>query len=404
MSGSSPTTNKLLARYERLIEISQQLNSTLDLTTLLRHIVSAAVELTDSEAASILLLDDATGELRFEQASNMSPDMGGLVVPLEGSIAGWVASHGEARVIQDVRHEPSFFPNIDQQLQFQTRNLLAVPMRARSQSRSKVVGVLEAVNKKAGDRFTGDDIKTLTILAGQAAVAIENARLFQQSDFMSEMVHELRTPLLALKTSITLLSRTDVPDNRRVELFSTIQGETERLIRLTSDYLDLARLESGRIQLNIHQVELDSVFRDCINIVQSQANERAVQLSAPPSGLAVQADRSKLMQVLLNLLSNAIKYNNEGGSVVMSAYPGEPHNPPMVEIAVQDTGHGISKENQRSLFTKFFRATATSGTTPGTGLGLAIARHIVEGHGGAIWLSSEPGVGSTFYVTLPAGN
>jgi signal transduction histidine kinase len=404
MPGSSSATHKLLARYERLIEISQQLNSTLDLTSLLRHIVSAAVELTDSEAASILLLDDATGELRFEQASNMSPDMGGLVVPLEGSIAGWVASHGEARVIQDVRREPSFFPNIDQQLQFQTRNLLAVPMHTRGQGRNKVVGVLEAVNKKDDGRFTNEDIKTLTILAGQAAVAIENARLFQQSDFMSEMVHELRTPLLALKTSITLLSRPDIPEERRADLFSTMQGEAERLISLTNNYLDLARLESGRTQLEIRTVELELVFRECLNIVQSQAQERGIQLSASSGGLKVQADRGKLMQVLINLLSNAIKYNQDGGSVSMSAVPGDPHDPPMVEIAVQDTGYGISKQNQRSLFTKFFRASNTSGTTTGTGLGLAIARHIVEGHGGTIWLSSEPGVGSTFYLTMPASS
>src|SRR5690606_13216698 len=188
---------RLLERYERIIEISQQLNSTLDQTHLLRKIILAAIELTDTEAASILLIDPATGELRFELASNIrANEMEKIVVPIDGSIAGWVVTHGEARVIEDPAREPHFFRRVDDTLQFQTRNLLAVPMRAHQ----KVIGALEAVNKRDGERFTDEDIRTLMTLASQAAIAIENTRLFQQSDFMSEMVHELRTPLAALRT------------------------------------------------------------------------------------------------------------------------------------------------------------------------------------------------------------
>lgn len=391
----------LLWRYERIIEISQQLNAMRDHVALLRRIIAAAMEITDSEAASILLLDQITGELRFEQATNMSPtEFERFVVPMEGSIAGWVVTHGEPRVIEDVTQEPAFFRNVDDALAFRTRNILAVPMRVHNKS----IGALEAVNKNGVNKFTGQDIKLLNILAGQAAIAIENARLFQQSDFMSEMVHELRTPLAALKTSTTLLSRPDLPDHRRGELIETMQEETDRLIRLTTDYLDLARLESGRARLNKTAFELNELIEECFDIVAPQAGERSIVLQQMGDGLRVEGDRGKIKQVLLNLLTNAIKYNRDGGTVNVELDLHARRDGQLALIAVQDTGYGIAADNQKQLFEKFFRVADTAGFTAGTGLGLTIAKHIVEAHDGSIWLESEPGSGSTFFFTLPLAN
>lgn len=394
-------TDQILARYEQIIEISQQLNSTLDHRPLLKRIIQAAMELTNSEAASILLIDPATGELRFEQSSNMDPStMQQIVVPLEGSIAGWVVSHGEARVIEDVTREPSFFKTVDETLEFRTRNLLAVPLRAHN----RVIGALEAVNKSNGAAFDNEDIKFLNTLAGQAAIAIENARLFQQSDFMAEMVHELRTPLLALKTSIVLLKRSDLPPDRYHEIVDTMQQETERLIQMTSDFLDLARLESGRARIDLSHFDLSRLIRECVDIVSAQAAERGITLEYSQENYQVIGDRGKLKQVLLNLLTNAIKYNRDQGRVEILCRLVERSQDIFVELAVKDTGYGISKDNQRMMFQKFYRSADTSGFTQGTGLGLAIAKHIIEAHGGAIWLESELGVGSTFYVTIPASS
>lgn len=393
------STDQILARYERIIEISQQLNSTLDHRPLLKRIILAAMELTNSEAASILLIDPATGELRFEQSSNMDPaTMQQIIVPLEGSIAGWVVSHGEARVIEDVTREPSFFKTVDETLEFRTRNLLAVPLRAHN----RVIGALEAVNKLNGATFDNEDIKFLNTLAGQAAIAIENARLFQQSDFMAEMVHELRTPLMALKTSTTLLKRPDLPLERRHEIIDTMQQETERLIRMTSDFLDLARLESGRARIDLSRFDLGKLVRECVEIVSAQAAERNITIDYAQEDREVIGDRGKLKQVILNLLTNAIKYNRDQGHVEIVSRLVERSQDLFVELSVRDTGFGISKDNQKLMFQKFYRAADTSGFTQGTGLGLAIAKHIIEAHGGAIWLESEPGVGSTFYITIPA--
>lgn len=388
---------QVLARYERIIEISQQLNSTLDHRPLLKRIIYAAMELTNSEASSILLIDPSTGELRFEQSSNMDPStMETIVVPLEGSIAGWVVTHGEARVIEDVTQEPSFFKNVDETLEFRTRNLLAVPLRAHN----RVIGTLEAVNKLNGATFDNEDIKFLNTLAGQAAIAIENARLFQQSDFMAELVHELRTPLAALKTSITLLKRPELAENRRRDIIDTMEQETERLIRMTSDFLDLARLESGRARIEMSPFDLRRLVYECIDVVAAQAHDRGITIVYSDESYEVMGDRGKLKQVLLNLLTNAIKYNRDHGRIDVHNRIVERADELFVELSVRDTGHGISKDNQKSMFQKFYRAADTSGFTHGTGLGLAIAKHIVEAHGGAIWLESEPGVGSTFFITL----
>jgi signal transduction histidine kinase len=115
----------------------------------------------------------------------------------------------------------------------------------------------------------------------------------------------------------------------------------------------------------------------------------------------IKGDRGKVKQVLLNLLTNAIKYNREGGSIQVSTAPIDDHGEPFIRLSVADTGFGISKENQRYMFQKFYRVADTAGYASGTGLGLAIAKHIVEAHEGNIWLESEQGVGSTFFLTLP---
>ncbi len=398
---SVATENKdaiLLARFQRLMEISQQLNSTLDLGSLLRKIISAAKELTETEAASILLLDPSTGDLHFEIASNIKPqDMEDIIVPKD-SIAGWVATHGEPRVIDDVTQEPTWSNRVDDTIEFHTRSILAVPLR----THTKVIGVLEAINKIGSERWDESDVNTLTTLASQAAIAIENARLFQQSDFIAEMVHELRTPLAALKASTVLLLRPDLPEVKRHDIITTMQSETERLSRLTSEFLDLARLESGRARLEVARFDLNKLIEESVEVVLPQAGDKGITISNEVGKYTVNADRGKVKQVLLNLLTNAIKYNRENGEIhILTEETADAEGHPFVQIAVKDTGYGISKEHQKHMFEKFYRVSDTAGFTQGTGLGLAIAKQIVQAHGGVITLESEQGVGSKFAFGIP---
>lgn len=399
MTVNSSDADQVIAHYQRLIEISQQLNSTLDLGSLLKKIISAARELTNTEAASIMLIEPSTGDLRFEIASNIAvQDMEEIIIPKGSGIAGWVAQHGEPRVINDVTQEPTWSNRVDDTIEFHTRSILAVPLR----THTKVIGVLEGINKIGGGGWTENDINTLNTLASQAAIAIENARLFQQNDFIAEMVHELRTPLAALKASTVLLLRPDLPDNRRHDIITTMHSETERLSRLTSEFLDLARLESGRARLDIARFDTNKLLEESVDVVVQQANDKNIIINIQCDSLTANADRGKVKQVLLNLLTNAIKYNREGGWIQVSAQPVKNHeNLPYIQIAVQDNGYGIAKEHQKHMFEKFYRVADTAGFTQGTGLGLAIARHIVEGHGGQITLESEVGVGSTFAFTIP---
>lgn len=393
---------QLMARYERLMEISRQLNSTLDLSTLLARIIKAATELTDTETASIMLLDQKTGELRFEAASQATMTRGAMeaiVVPLEGSLAGWVVKHGEPVLVEDAQNDPRHFQGVDRVVDFRTRNLLCVPMIAFD----KVIGVVQAVNKREGSTWTEDDVNTLTTLAAQAGVAIENARLFQQSDFVSEMVHELRTPLAALKASTTLLLRPDLPDKRRTDIIQTIVSETDRLARMTTDFLDLARLESGRARLDASVFNIFDVIRESVEIVNQQASDKHVIVHVEDGTCMLDADRGKLKQVLLNLLTNAIKYNKPNGEIFITVTaPVDPEaKVKMARIGVRDTGQGITKDNQKRMFEKFFRASDTSGYTQGTGLGLVIAKKIIETHGGEMNFVSEWEVGTEFYFTMP---
>lgn len=401
MSPDSPPANNAsqIAHYERIIEISRQLNSTYDHMALLQQIVAAAAELADCEAASILLIDPGSGELRFEIATNMNPNEAqSIVIPLEGSIAGWIARHNEPRVIQDVTGEPGHFQDVDQLIDFHTTNLLGVPMS----THTKVIGVLEVVNKRSGQRFTDVDINTLTTLASQAAVAIENARLFHQSDFIAEMVHELRTPLRALRASTGILLNNSLDPQHSDDMLRTMQAEIDRLLRLTTDFLELAQMESGRVRLQTTPLDLRQPIRESVEVVTPQAQEKGVTIAVDVAPVTIQGDPAKIKQMLLNLLTNAIKYNQPHGEIRVTGALTASDSGPRAQISVSDTGLGMSREHLAQIFQKFYRADADTSANAGAGLGLAISKHIVEAHGGEIWVESQPGAGTTFHVVLPA--
>src|SRR3990172_8176045 len=173
----------LLERYQRLLEILRDLASTLDLNVLLNRISQAAADLSNAEAASILLFDENKKQLFFQSSTNLEePLMQGLVIPLEGSIAGWIVSQGKPIVLVAAQQAPRHFSHIGKVTNITTTSLLGVPLIAKE----KVVGVLEAINKKSGT-FTQEDLQVLVALGAQAAVAIETTRLFQQSDLIAEM-------------------------------------------------------------------------------------------------------------------------------------------------------------------------------------------------------------------------
>jgi signal transduction histidine kinase len=384
-----------LDSYLRLIEISRDLASTLDLDTLLDDIVRAAADITHAEAASILLYDDMARQLYFQVATNIDePTMRGLVVPLEKSIAGWIVTNRKSVRIDDAHKDERYYSDVEHTVGYLTKSMLGIPLV----TKNKVVGVLEVLNKKRG-RFTDPDESMLTVLGAQAAVAIENARLFQQSDLIAEFVHELRTPLASLSTATYLLLRPEMSREQRDQIVNNIHSETLRLNSLASSFLDLARLESGRVQFRKTRFSAADLLYECRDVMMSKAQETSIQIrvDVPNDMPLLEADRDKIKQVLLNLLSNAIKYNRPNGSIIITGN----YTDAELSMSIQDTGMGIPEESIPHLFEKFFRVREHEGQATGTGLGLSICKQIVQGHNGRIEVKSKMGVGTSFTVFLP---
>jgi K+-sensing histidine kinase KdpD len=382
-----------LERYRRLIEISRDLASTLELDPLLNRIIEAARDISGTEAASILLYDDTGKQLYFQAATNMDPLMRGLVVPMD-SIAGWIVTNRQPLRISDVNKDERYFKNVAKTVSFATKSIMGVPLI----TKDKVVGVLEVLNKQEGE-FSEADENLLTVLGAQAAVAIENSRLFQQSDLIAEFVHELRNPLASINTASYLLLRPEISPEQSHQIITNIQSETMRLTTLTSSFLDLARLESGRVQFHKSSFPIKVMFEECLSIMQAKADESRVTIlvDVPGDIPDIQADRDKLKQVILNLVSNAIKYNRPGGKVVMRASMSENE----WGLYVDDTGFGIPESDLPNMFQKFYRVRAVESKVMGTGLGLSICKGIVQGHGGRIEVQSKLGEGTRFIVHIP---
>jgi signal transduction histidine kinase len=386
----------LLNRYQRLIEISHDLASTLDLEELLDRIGQAAADLCFAEAASILLYDEANRKLYFQSATNLeTPLMKGLIVPVDTSIAGWVVMERKPVIINDAQQDPRHFKQIGEATKVQTDSLLAVPLI----TKDKVVGVLEAINKLSG-QFSTEDQELLLTLGSQAAVAIENARLFQQSDLISELVHEIRTPLASLTAAAHLLQHRELDEEKRGSLLQTMQREINRLSEMATSFLDVARIESGRSPYRIGQVDLGPIIEECTRVVQGKALEKDLHMewSILDQPLSITGDSDKLKQVVMNLLSNAIKYTPNGGDVNLTArrVDGE------IVIRVKDSGVGIPQESMPLVFEKFYRVPHSEKFAQGSGLGLFICKRIIQAHEGRIEVQSTVGKGTEFIVHLPA--
>ena len=232
-------------------------------------------------------------------------------------------------------------------------------------------------------------------------VAREAADLANQakSEFLSNMSHELRTPLNAILGFGQLMElEEDLPADQLDNVHEIVKAG-RHLLDLINEVLDLAKVESGRIDLSMEAVELQPLVQECLSLAGPLAEPHGIQIrSADASGLRLRTDRTRLKQVLLNLLSNAIKYNRHNGQVALEV---QPQSPTVLRLTVRDTGHGIPADRLQELFQPFNRLGAEGGEIEGTGIGLTITRRIVELMGGQIGVDSEVGTGSAFWIDLP---
>jgi signal transduction histidine kinase len=279
---------------------------------------------------------------------------------------------------------------------------MTVPLKIQD----KVIGVISFAS--TGEKhFTKRDLSLAEELAKRAALAIENARLFQQSqaairardDFMKMVSHELKTPVTSLKAYVQVMEREfqkkgDTTAFMRVKKMDT---QLSSMTRLITELLDLSRIQTGKLVYHKKLFSMDVLVRGIVEEMQLTTNHHRILIKGQ-TNKSVYADRDRIGQVLINLISNAIKFSKEQGSVVVSVKD----NVHDITVSVQDFGIGIPKEHQKRVFEQFYQVSDdTRQTFPGLGIGLYLSSDIIKNHHGRISVESSEGHGSTFSFTLP---
>jgi len=293
---------------------------------------------------------------------------------------------------------------------FGARTVLAIPMLYKSTA----VGCL-AVARRRVDAFSSREVELVETFADQAAIAIQNVRLFNEiqdksqqleiasrhkSEFLANMSHELRTPLNAIIgfSEVLLQGLFGEVNEKQREYLADVLGSGQHLLSLINDILDLSKIEAGRMDLELTTFRFRDALDSGLTIVRERAARHAIQLNAVVASDVgtLEADERKVKQILYNLLSNAVKFTPDGGRVEVSARAENGD----VRVEVRDTGIGVAPDDQEQIFEEF-RQVGRERSREGTGLGLTLTKRFVELHGGRIWLDSTPGQGSTFTFTLP---
>jgi signal transduction histidine kinase len=397
---------------KRLLDVSLILNANLELKPLLGFIMDAVCEITQAEAASILLYNRRLDELHFVTSNspgNTAEQMLRIPVPMEGSIAGQIVRENTPVVIDDASTDPRIFRAVDHSLKFQTRSLLGVPMSIRGD----IVGVLEAVNKDQG-QWTLDDRASMLILASQAAVAIQNAQQSEalrtaleelgkidkiKSDFIAIASHELRTPLGVILGYASFLQ--DESQGEASEHAAQVLNAALHMRNMIEDLVNLRYMQMGEADLIREKVQVGTLLTAAQQDVKSLADAKGhnFALDLTHGHMIVNVDRVKVGMVLENILNNAVKFTPNGGKIMLRIEP----RPREVWIQVIDSGIGIPEEQLEKIFDMFHQVEDhLTRQYNGMGLGLAIARGMIAAHGGRLWAES-PGhnKGSTFTIALP---
>lgn len=388
----SETDAELQARLEelRILQwIDRQLNEKLDLQAAMKLTLEWSSRLCDAQSASMGFLDREAGVISL------------------------VANYGEENEFSQTSQLPLTHPLIAQVLEMESAALqlspsgapphttLCVPVRREN----NIIGVV-LFSANRDDAFDVDAQELVSRMADRAAIAIENARLYDavkaadktKSEFVGFVAHELKVPMTSISGYASLLGIVGQLSEKQQEFVKTIQNNVQRMRMLVDDLNDITRIETGQLRMAIEPVKLPDVVEQVKTDVMAQITERnhtfieEIDVNLPP----ISADSSRVLQILLNLLSNAYKYTPNGGKITLSAKrDGE-----KVSVSVKDTGVGIAPEDLQKLGTKFFRTSNTL-EQPGWGLGFAITRNLIDLMQGELTIESEVGVGSTFTFTLP---
>lgn len=405
---------KRASELETVARVSATAAATLDVDKLLNEVVELTKQQFSLYHVHVYLLNETGDTLLLAagagEAGRLMMERGHKVpVSREHSLVALVARTHRSIIANDVVSEENFMPN---PLLPETRSEMALPMIVNT----VLIGVLDVQSEKVG-RFTAEDVRVKSTLADQIAVAVQNARQYQQqvataeqlravdrlkSEFLANMSHELRTPLNSIiGYAEMMLDGVDGElSEEAVEDVQAIHGGGQHLLAIINDILDLAKIEAGQMRIDPQEVDIARFIHEIVRSGQVLIKNKPVVLNTCEDQAVLPAfvDPIRLRQIVWNLVSNAVKFTEQGSVEVHYGMRGDAH----VYVSVRDTGVGISQENLPVVFEQFRQVDGSSTRRAGgTGLGLTITRHLVRLHGGEIQAESTPGKGSNFWFTLP---
>ncbi len=405
------TDQELNARVEELSvmqRIDRELNASLEVERAMRITLEWAMRQSKAEAGLIGFAQEKglylvasqgySGELEAYKDEYMPTSHPGLKSALESG-----APHRTSTTEGEVH---GFLKS--------TRSQLSIPIRREAH----VIGLvlLESTN---AERFQQDELNFLNRLADHAAIAIANAQLYAEvqqasvakSEFVSLVAHELKNPMTSIKGYAELLAAGAVGPitEMQTNFLTTIRSNIERMKTIVEDLNDNSKIEAGRLRLDFKAIEVPDIVEEVVRSTKRQIDDKkqSIEIVVPEGLPKVWADKTRISQILVNLVSNAHKYTQEGGHIIVQAEKSANNWDPdgakeVVHVWVKDNGIGISPEDQRKIFGKFFRSEDEQARkSPGTGLGLNITRSLVEMQGGKIWFESEFRKGTIFHITVP---
>ncbi|MCZ7392042.1 MAG: GAF domain-containing protein [Candidatus Methanoperedens sp.] len=405
---------------ETLFEIDRVVSQSLDLDEIFKEALAKTIQVTSSDAGAIYLLEETEKKLKFKTSIGLSETFVRAVseIKLGEGIAG-TAAQNKKPFVTDIDHFPTreLLPYLEKEGLI---TLVGTPLIAKG----KVVGAMNLANRRRRV-FSKDDIDVLASIGSQIGVAIENARLYQEarvsyeklqsaydelksldrmkSEFLSNVSHELKTPLVSIRGYSELMydeKLGTIPETQKKALEAIIRN-TDRLTRLIDSLLFLSIQQMGKPEIKMKPKPqlIDEIITASMADMNVLAGKKNISIIKDvPSNLAAMGDRDRLTEVFLNLMDNAIKFTPVGGKITIKAW--EEKN--SVHTSVTDTGVGIPKSVLPFLFQRFYQADASLARKyGGTGLGLYICKSIVDAHKGEIWIESEVGKGATVHVLLP---
>jgi len=390
-----------------LYEVSQAMTSLMDLNQLLNLILKLACDTLNAEGGSIMLCDPLKNELVVRAAAGTYKDKAlKAKIKIGERVSGQAAERREPLLV--IGDDPRFK---DIKKFEKIKSGMSVPLLIKD----KFLGTINLKRTEREEKFTRENLQLLSIFAQEAAYSIENAQTYEalkkvdrmKSEFIYNISHELLGPLSATSGAIDstdIIMQEKKIKNENLETFMSImRNNTVEMIRLIRNLSDFSKIETGKLEMKWSSINLDELLSDMVKEMKlgmAQNVKTPIEIKIPEVLPALYGDRGKLKIILHNLLSNALKFSLPDGKIIIIAQKkGEE-----VEIAISDTGIGISPEHQKKIFDKFYRVDSSlTQKVGGLGIGLSLVKKCVEVHNGRIWVESELNKGTKFVFTLPKG-